>query len=200
MSDAYEAGQAGREHLPSPASLVKATVLAIAIALVLLVTWILPAEYGLDPTGVGGAMGLLTLNAADTDVDMAGYQGPESSASLGSVGPVWRSQAGFREDSDEVTLGPNEGIEVKLSMQEGDRFVFSWKTDGGSISFDMHGEEFDATDEFSSYWRGRNQSSAHGYFEAPFDGTHGWYWQNDGDEPVTVRVETRGFYDEMRQP
>lgn len=37
----------------------------------------------------------------------------------------------------------------------------------------------------------------HGALRAPFDGSHGWYLQNNAGEPVAVRLRLGGFY-EMR--
>ena len=62
------------------------------------------------------------------------------------------------------------------------------------MNFDMHGERFNDGDNFTSYWQGRDQPSASGAFEAPFDGTHGWYWENRGETAVTVVLDTSGFY------
>ena len=72
---------------------------------------------------------------------------------------------------------------------------------GGPVKVDMHGEAPDATDgAFTSYWEEREQTNARGSFTAPFAGTHGWYWRNKGDTPVTVTVKTTGFYKDMFQP
>ncbi|MBI3268398.1 MAG: hypothetical protein HYZ53_05200 [Planctomycetes bacterium] len=46
------------ETLPSHAELVKATGVALLAAGTLLLTVVLPAEYGIDPTGAGGLLGL----------------------------------------------------------------------------------------------------------------------------------------------
>jgi hypothetical protein len=45
-------------ELPSTQKLVKSTILAAATAAVLLVTVVMPAEYGIDPTGIGNLIGL----------------------------------------------------------------------------------------------------------------------------------------------
>lgn len=47
-----------RAELPSTGKLLRSTAIAALTAAVLLVTTILPAEYGIDPTGVGHALGL----------------------------------------------------------------------------------------------------------------------------------------------
>src|SRR4051812_41472708 len=49
------------ESLPSPRSLRRATVIALVIAVVLVLVVILPAERGIDPTGIGKIIGLKEL-------------------------------------------------------------------------------------------------------------------------------------------
>lgn len=185
-----------REGLPSSTSLVKATGLAAAVGLVVLVTTILPAEYGIDPTGLGHTMGLTVLSQANASESEPAEASSPSSGNLLALpaGPVWKRSGALSTDTTLVTLNPNEGLEVKATMDQGDRLVFNWTTEGGPVSFDMHGERFNDGDNFTSYWQGRDKSSASGAFEAPFDGTHGWYWQNNGNETVTVVLETSGFY------
>lgn len=185
-----------REGLPSSKSLFKATGVAAVIGGVVLVTTILPVEYGIDPTGLGQVMGLTVLSQAHA----AESAPPEAESALSGnllalpAGPVWKTPEGLSSDSTTVTLEPNQGLEVKATMAEGDRMVFNWTTEGGPVNFDMHGERFNDGNNFTSYWQGRDQSSASGAFEAPFDGTHGWYWENRGEGAVTVVLETSGFY------
>jgi len=54
----YNANQPPLSELPSSASLIKSTVWAAGAALLLLLTIVMPAEYGIDPTGLGGVTGL----------------------------------------------------------------------------------------------------------------------------------------------
>ncbi len=49
------------QELPSMAKLIKSTILAVFLAAVILITVVLPAEYGIDPTGVGNMIGLLKM-------------------------------------------------------------------------------------------------------------------------------------------
>lgn len=185
-----------REGLPSSKSLFKATGVAAVIGGAVLVTAILPAEYGIDPTGLGQVMGLTVLSQAHAAESAPPEEEPALSGNLLALpaGPVWKTPEGLSTDSTTVTLEPNQGLEVKATMAEGDRMVFNWTTKGGPVNFDMHGERFNDGNNFTSYWQGRDQSSASGAFEAPFDGTHGWYWENRGQGAVTVVLETSGFY------
>jgi hypothetical protein len=48
-------------ELPTAGQLVPSTAVAAATAAALLVTVVLPAEYGIDPTGVGRVLGLTEM-------------------------------------------------------------------------------------------------------------------------------------------
>jgi hypothetical protein len=57
----FNAEMPSRAELPSTAKLVKSTVIAAAAAAVILVTVVLPAEYAIDPTGIGRALQLTQM-------------------------------------------------------------------------------------------------------------------------------------------
>lgn len=208
-----------RQALPSAASLVKATAAAAVIAAVVLVTAVLPAEYGIDPTGLGTRMGLTALShpaataaspgatagaatttASSPATKVASYALP-AAAPVSVLEAAWQAPVPYRSDELTLTLAPGEGAEIKALMKAGERFVFAWSTQGGPVNFDMHGEPPGAAkDEFSSYWKGRGAMTGNGAFVAPFDGTHGWFWRNRGTQPVTVTVKTSGFYEKLSRP
>lgn len=199
------------QPLPSLPQLFKATALALIVAAAILVTTILPAEYGIDPTGIGTAFGLTTMSAPSaatedtqsTPVPAAAVAAPTSPVIVAPVvdtSSVAKSDIPFRSDEMTLTLQPNEGAEIKASMRKGEQFVFSWEAQGGLVNFDMHGEPPNAGSEFTSYWKAQQQTNAQGTFAAPFDGSHGWYWGNRGDKPVTVKVKVSGFYEKLYRP
>jgi hypothetical protein len=175
------------EGLPSNRSLVKASLVALGIASALLVVAILPAEYGIDPTGLGKRLGLTALHATDAKAAAA-------------RGPLQKSATPYRTNSLTVQLAPHQGTEIKAVMEQGQSFVFQWKSEGGPVHFDMHGEPPNAKGSFTSFWIGESQASASGTFEAPFKGVHGWYWENRGDTPVTIHLKTSGFYETLFMP
>ena len=49
---------AAQRDVPSLGKIVAATVVALIVACIILVTVVLPAEYGIDPLGTGKALGL----------------------------------------------------------------------------------------------------------------------------------------------
>jgi hypothetical protein len=177
----------------------KATGIALAVAAAILVTTVLPAEYGIDPTGLGKAIGLVRLNPAGKAADTAASVPKTAGAMAEPAAAVTRSASAMRSDEMTLTLGPNESAEVKALMRKGGQFVFSWNAHGGDVKSDMHGEPSDGGKE-ASYWKARQQAGGQGSFVAPFDGTHGWYWRNRGDQPVTVTVKVSGFYEKLSRP
>jgi hypothetical protein len=191
-----------RDALPSGRQLVKYTVIAVAIAAVVLVIAVLPAEYGIDPTGIGGRLGLQSMSSATPAPEPALEPGPTLTlAPAPEASTVWKAQRPYRNDELSLTLRPNEGAEIKASMQQGERLVFSWAAQGGAVNFDMHGEKLNApSNEYTSYWKGSGATAGHGQFTAPYAGTHGWFWRNRGSAPVTVTVKTAGFYEKLYKP
>ncbi len=183
------------KELPSISELARATAVALVVGAIVVVTAVLPAEYGVDPTGLGTRLGLMRPPEAK-----ASPVAPAAAASAPTDNLLLKTTEAFRSDDTELTLAPGKGAELKANMRRGQRFVFSWTADG-PVDFDMHGEATGAArDVFTSYWKDSDASSGHGAFDAPFDGTHGWYWQNLTPEPVTVRLKTSGYYQSIGRP
>jgi len=187
----YNANKPTPDELPTSAQLLRSTVIAAGIAAVILVTTVLPAEFGIDPTGVGRLLGLTEIGHSK--------QEHASGPAAGLVGEAQARQSGDHADrSDEVTvtLAPGDGIEVKLVMNAGDRASFAWTTSGGVLDYDTHG---DAGDQFISYQSGSDAAGAEGVLVAAFDGDHGWYWGNETQDDVTLTLRTDGNYRELKR-
>lgn len=167
------------QHTLSFTALIKASLVAILVAAIALVAFILPAEYNIDPTGVGQKLGLTLLaEAAEATPDTS--QTKISSAAS--------------EQVIEVTVPAGKGIEYKLQMNQYDKLTYEWLTDGDTLYFDLHGEpEGDTTGYFESY-AVATLASMKGSFTAPFTGSHGWYWKNTSDEPIAIQLIVNGQY------
>lgn len=188
---------------PEPASarqLFIGTLTAIWIAAVLLVAVVLPAEYSIDPTGIGAALGLRRPIPAPEAPTLPAPAAQAAASASGTIG-LYKSATPARTDEMTLVLDFGEGAEIKAAMSSGQRFVFGWTAEGGGVDVDMHGERTGAAkDEFTSYWKDSAQQSGHGTFVAPFDGTYGWYWENLGSAPVTIKLRTSGFYERLFKP
>jgi hypothetical protein len=187
-----------------PGALVRATLGATVAAAAILTVIVLPAEWGIDPTGVGTALGLTRMAAGaeadDPDMPATGA----AAASAISIPPQVKdniaAKTAWRTDERTLTLPPHSGIEVKAHMVKGDHLIFRW-TATGPVRMDMHGEPKGGKEgEFSTYWKQKKLTEAQGSFTAPFEGTHGWYWRNGGETPVVITLKSAGFYNDLFEP
>ena len=180
-------------------ALARATMLAAAGAAVILTLFVLPAEYGIDPTGAGQVLGIKGM-AAKKPADAPKAAGESAPLAIPDKAAIARTGI-WREDDMTIELAPHSGKEIKALMGKGDSFVFEWSAQGGPAKLDMHGERTNAKDgEFTSYWEERELSGGKGVFTAPFAGTHGWYWRNKGEVPVSVTVRVAGFHKDLFEP
>ncbi len=202
--------------LPSSRQLLRSTLIALAVAAALLVAVVLPAEYAIDPTGIGRALGLTEMGeikaqlaeeaAADAALDSADGSAPAAARATPRAIGAERPQATPSapgatpaqawQDEMQVVLQSGEGAEIKLVMKAGERAQFSWFAQGGAVNFDAHG---DGGGQAISYEKGRNVPADEGVLQAAFDGNHGWFWRNRGDAPVTVVVRVRGQYSDIKR-
>lgn len=202
------------DELPTSAQLIKSTIYAAVAAVVLLVTIVLPSEYNLDPTGVGGVLGLAEMGEIKTqlaeeaeadrllELQNSGATDDQSSIGGGVFGFFFSAayaQTAAAEWTDQysVTLAPGEGVELKLVMEEGGQTEFMWMVEDGVVNYDLHG---DGGGENISYEKGRALAEDEGVLTAAFTGNHGWFWRNRDGQDVTVTLFVRGDYSEMKLP
>lgn len=217
----YNSDLPDRADLPSSAQLIRSTLIAVGTAGVLLVTVVLPSEYGVDPTGVGRVLGLTqmgeikqqlieeaALDAAAASVETVEPVEPdepiavepevaENPADSTPAESTETAPADVWTDTVSLTLAPGEAAEVKLVMIAGAVATYEWKTDQGFLNSDLHADG--AGGQSTSYRRGRAELGDAGELEAAFDGNHGWFWRNRSEVPVTMTLRVRGAYSEVKR-
>jgi hypothetical protein len=165
----------------SVATLIKASIAAAIIATIALVLVILPAEYNIDPTGIGKTLQLTSI-----------AQAAEVTA-VEEVVPVEQSVP-KRSDTVTIEIPPQKGLEYKLLMEKHAHVEYEWTTDGEELYFDFHGEpKGDTTGYFESFAL-TTSNNMKGSLTTPFAGSHGWYWKNTTDTPVIVTLSIKGSY------
>lgn len=164
---------------PSDFRVWRATLVSAAVAGVILLTTVLPAEFGIDPLGTGKALGLLGLSRE-----------PQ--------GAVTEQPSAFSLDQIYFELAPFESVEYKFRLEAGASLIYSWSATG-EVVYDLHAEPDGAEEGFAeSFAAGRGERS-HGTYTAPFPGIHGWFWENRGTVPVTVELSAAGFADKATE-
>ena len=167
---------------PSKAKLAWATLAALVVAGVVLVATVLPAEYDIDPLGIGAALGLRVLSTPGT--------GPIPVRADGVIA----HRSSYRLDRRTFVLAPEGWVEYKYRLEEGRSMVYSW-TASGWVRSEMHSEADGAEAGTAQFFEVEEQTLArHGSYVAPFPGIHGWYWLNETDDTVTVTLDAAGFF------
>ncbi|WP_230280630.1 transmembrane anchor protein [Croceicoccus sp. Ery15] len=189
------------DDLPTTNQLLRASAFAFVAAGAILVTVVLPAEYAIDPTGIGEALGFtqmgeikeqLAQEAAADALLAEATVAPASSAPAADVEPA---TVGSRSDVTELTLAPGQAAEIKASMAKDASMAFEWSTAGGAVNFDTHADAPGI--DYHGYGKGRNSTGEEGTLVAAFDGKHGWYWRNRSASTVTITLRTDGAYSDI---
>ncbi len=218
----YNSDIPSRAELPTTRQLIRSTIIALISAVVILVTIVLPAEYAIDPTGIGRMLKLTEMGeikkqlAAEAEADrikdqqlQPGSGGQRSKFDLLRRIGQWLVPSAVagerivlaqaaRTDETLITLKPAEGVEYKIELPKGGQIQYRWTVNGGVVNYDMHGTPKGGGKE-SSYKAARGVAGDDGTLTAGFDGTHGWFFRNRGSQPVTITLQTSGSYVEIRK-
>jgi hypothetical protein len=198
-------------HPPTTRRLVRGVFAAIVGALLILVLVVLPAEYAIDPTGIGKAMGLTKLNAGrERSPDFKDAVGgneryrevkavdPGAPLPLPNpaVGQIHTSAP--KVETRTIRLEPGQRTEIKAVMGAAQVIVYTWQATGGQVYVDFHGHEPDAGDAFVRYEEQQSGKEGHGSLVAPFTGEHGWMWLNLSETPVTITLKLSGYHTSIK--
>ena len=186
--------------LPTSSQLLKSTIIAFVVASFLLLLVILPAEYGVDPTGVGHALGLKKMGEIKKSLEKEALTEPEILKDNLTKNEKVKSGI-FEEKQDimEVEIASGEAIEIKLEMKKGAIAQYKWSTENGALNFNLHGDGYKGMHKTATYKKGKMVASDKGELVAEFDGYHGWFWRNRNDATVKVLLEVTGDFIQMKR-
>ena len=181
-------------ELPSTKKLLNSTILAIGVAAIILITTVLPAEYGIDPSGVGEILGLKKMGEIKVSLSEKAISNKSEPAI--STSDIEYNSSNYISQKGEITISfePNEGRELKVTMRKGDQISYNWKTDGEVIYFAAHTDSGEPHD----YSEGTMKSDK-GVLKAFCDGRHGWWYKNRTSEVVTLTLQVDGKYSDFRE-
>lgn len=209
------------EPTPSKRTVLRNLALAITVAVVLLFTLVLPAEFGRDPTGIGTLLGLTKLHAggaapaqATPPTQTVALQdvvgGNDALTTQVQVGDgrdpvplpnpqVHQAQATApKTETLKIHLGIDEKTEIKAQLAKGKMVLYSWSVEGGNVYVDFHGHDPALGDRFwVRYEEADGINGRNGSLVAPFKGEHGWYWLNVSEKPVTITLTVSGYHDKL---
>lgn len=196
-------------------AIIKSTIIALIIGITLLITAVLPAEYGMDPTGAGKLFGFSRLYVAGEalggdagsstqtvqsnpliKLEKAG-SGSDVPRPAEADNPAPMQQLAHRDDSVQVTVPAGKGIEYKINMLKHGKMKYEWATDKGIVYFDFHGEVKQAKEAKAVYFESYTIAYSNnmvGTFLSPYEGKHGWFFRNNSDKDIVVTLRLQGEY------
>ena len=161
-------------------------VAAFVTAAVIVLVFVMPAEFGRDPTGLGRALGLGVLSEEPVNEEFE--RGKKRTGVLAAL-----PQEGLGRPNDRYTieLGPFESTEFKYTLAQGDKMRFAWQA-SGPVDYDMHSHPFVGGVDLTESYAIEKAAAQSGVYTAQFTGIHGWYWQNRTTDNVTLTLEAAG--------
>lgn len=192
-------------ELPSTRKLIVSTIIATLVAAVILIVAVLPAEYGIDPTGIGQLIGLKEMGEIKVALEDEIQQelAIEQKTEVALDEEVLPTEVPEQENSSSKTetfsfrLEPGDKTEFKLEMLAGAAVEYSWSVDQGHVNFNTHGDSPDI--DYHGYSKGQKVQSDQGSLTAEFAGSHGWFWRNRSDLATTITLEVSGAYGSTKQ-
>jgi hypothetical protein len=189
--------QGQTDRPPSRRRLALITGGALAAASVILVGFVLPAEFHTDPTGFGAATGLLKLGTPQPKTE---------TVAAGTTTATREYPIAYRSDVVEIPLAGagdperKDELEYKVRMKAGDSFVYAWTVampNPMEFYYDFHGETPAAGGAAAKVveYKQSTGTASNGTLIAPIPGVHGWYLQNQSVKPVVVKLKLSGFYE-----
>jgi hypothetical protein len=194
---------------------IKGLLIALAAAAVLFVAFVLPAEFGRDPTRIGRLLGLDQMHARPA---AGGGQPIQLTEVIGGNEKIFTADPGDgsqpvplpnpavyqaeatppRTETMTIKLGLDEKTEVKAKLPKGKMLTYSWQVEGGKVYVDYHGHDPSMGDKFwVRYSEEDGVDHAAGSLVAPFTGEHGWFWLNVAEGPVTIKLTVTGYFDKL---
>jgi hypothetical protein len=186
MNNPFESSPDSRHRIALAAA---AALLAAGLVLVM---FVLPAEYGVDPLGTGARFGLLELGLTGQRVEA--LEAAAGTATGGGQPIVVPQERAFKEETVEFRLAPGEWVEYKYRLEQGEALLYSWQATA-PVNVEFHAEPDGGPRGYAqTYEKGSGTSAAAGTLNAPFPGIHGWWWENATGQEVTVTLTSAGFY------
>lgn len=184
----------------------------------LLTFFVLPAEYGIDPTGVGRAMGITALSglvspaaAADfgqtLSFNIEKYDLDAAEITQSIRGLLNLQDVPFKSETILIDIEDLGEVEHKFIMKQDETLLYSWRVlnaSGQGVYYDFHGHPSSAdAPNFpvgfeQAYGKGEGVGQ-NGAFTAPFPGYHGFYFMNLEEGPIQIELTISGFFEDHKE-
>lgn len=196
------------QQVQTMSKLIAVSLMASLITAVLILAFILPVCYQVDPLGLGAKLGVISNPANSEAMAAAPNSSPltQPIAQPGNPAQVAPSVAvaqeddplSVRQDTVELTIPPKQSLDYRLAMERDYDLDYHWTANGKTVYMELRGEPKDGKAPSKTFAK-LTSATGRGFFIIPFNGQFGWHWQNKSNQPVTIRLHTKGHYQVVGQ-
>lgn len=143
-----------------------------------------------------GVLALLSLGLAGCQEEVTGdwIDVPLSDATF------YESSREYQEGEYEILVLARSALEYKLGLDEGDAISYSWDVDmerAELLTTEFHGHTHRVGEAPGTvmFYKIHQDGEGQGSLIAPFDGIHGWYFNNQSEEDISIQLRVAGFYE-----
>ena len=122
----------------------------------ILVIAVLPAEYGVDPLGIGRRLGLTAMSDVAKQVEaLAADRASRGGGGTPTIAPQDRA---FQQETVEFKIAPGAFVEYKYRLEKGEALLYSWKATG-PVNCDLHAEPDGAPQGYAESYEKKDRIS-----------------------------------------
>ena len=207
-----------QQNIMTNAQLLKSVIVALVIGILVLVTAVLPAEYGIDPLGTGKLFGFsklyvdetktekvattTTFNCLDANkaIELKHVSSPKGTAiPINAINAAPEAKLPFKTDSITVNLKAGKGIEYKVFAHKYEKIKYTWATNKNLVFVDFHGEPQENPSGFYESYTVAYSNNMGGTLTVPFKGIHGWYFKNKSNDDISISIILEGNYELIKK-
>jgi hypothetical protein len=174
-------------------------------AIIILITIVLPTEYGIDPLGFWKMTWLNKLapnyqeENLESNIDIEEKVVEANSIQVEEIISIKKEKSyDYQTIEKTYTLNAKANTEIKFKMYKWSEMTFDWES-SELVYFDQHWEP--TTQEWKEFlpyktvkeWK---QMSDNWNLVAEFTWTHGWYWRNLSNNKATIKLILKGNFEE----
>jgi hypothetical protein len=196
------------QNSPTLVSLIIVATVTSIVTTLLLFAWVLPSYYHSDPVGWGANLGISSASVhretkpVSHDLKLADPVVDRVVAQANPTPPVAVTQAADslaeRDDTVQLTIPPKQSLDYRLAMERDYDLDYSWTANGKTVTTELRGETKDGKTPSKTFAK-LTSTSGKGFFIVPFNGQFGWHWQNKTNQPITIRLYSKGTYQVIGQ-
>lgn len=192
-------------------SLILISALTSIVTTVLLFAWVLPVCFDSDPVSWRAQLGISspsaqtqaivvkqdfksTVHAVD-QVQQGATQENQASADAAQQADDSLAE---RQDTVELSIPARRSLDYRLAMERDYDLDYHWTANDKTVYTELRGEAKDGSAPSKTFAK-LSSTTGKGFFIIPFNGQFGWHWQNKSDQPITIRLHTKGTYQVIGQ-